>query len=143
MCHKKNSYIFLYSNDCKTAYIDISIDLLSINFNLRSVLSHYAYHQINEFDIYIALTTIWWLNTLFFLTWLVLHQITLCIYVFRNPSWYQKKIIVLYQHIKAYSSAHCKVYSSDPRKCLCTQPEGMLKPIKTLALIQHHVERIL
>ena len=37
-CLKKNSYIFLHSNDCKTPYIDIYIDLLSINFNLLSVL---------------------------------------------------------------------------------------------------------
>ena len=37
-CLKKNSYIFLYNNDCKTPYIDIYIDLLSINFNLLSVL---------------------------------------------------------------------------------------------------------
>ena len=36
-----------------------------------------------------------------------------------------------------------KVYSSHPRECLCTQAEGMVKPIKTLVLIQHHVERIL
>ena len=36
-CHKKNSYIFLQSNDCKTPYIDIYIDLLLINFNLLSV----------------------------------------------------------------------------------------------------------
>ena len=37
-CHKKNSYIFLHSDDCKTPYIDIYINLLSINFNLLSVL---------------------------------------------------------------------------------------------------------
>ena len=37
-CSKK-SYIFLHSNDCKTPYIDIYIDLLSINFNLLSVFS--------------------------------------------------------------------------------------------------------
>ena len=37
-CLKKNSYIFLHKNDCKTPYIDIYIDLLSINFNLLSVL---------------------------------------------------------------------------------------------------------
>ena len=37
-CLKKNSYIFLHNNDCKTPYIDIYIDLLSINFNLLSVL---------------------------------------------------------------------------------------------------------
>ena len=35
---KKNSYPFLQDNDCKTPYIDIYIDLLSINFNLQSVL---------------------------------------------------------------------------------------------------------
>ena len=61
----------------------------------------------------------------------------------QEPLLRSKKIIVLYQHIKAYSSAHSKVYSSDPRKCLCTQPEGMLRSMRTLVLIQHHVERIL
>ena len=66
-CSKK-SYIFLHSNDCKTPYIDIYIDLLSINFNLLSVLQHYAYHQISDFEIYTSLTTILQLNTLFFLT---------------------------------------------------------------------------
>ena len=41
----------------KVPYIDIYIDLLSINFNLLSVLWHHAYHQIGEFDIYNTLTT--------------------------------------------------------------------------------------
>ena len=53
-CHKKNSYIFVHNNDCKTPYID----LLSINFNLLSVLWYYAYHQISNFEIFTALTTI-------------------------------------------------------------------------------------
>ena len=38
LCHKKNSDIFLYKNDCEKPYIDIYIDLLSINFNLLSIL---------------------------------------------------------------------------------------------------------
>ena len=37
-CLKKNLYIFLHNNDCKTSYIDIYIDLLLINFNLLSIL---------------------------------------------------------------------------------------------------------
>ena len=49
--------------------------------------------------------------------------------------------------LSAYNSllVRYKVCSSDPRECLCTQPEGMVKPMKTLValLIQHHVERIL
>ena len=53
-CHKKNSYIFVLNNDCKTPYID----LLSINFNLLSVLWYYAYHQISNFEIFTALTTV-------------------------------------------------------------------------------------
>ena len=65
---KKNSYIFLHNNDCKTPQIDIYIDLLSINFNLLSVLQHYAYHQISDFETYTSLATILQLNTLFFLT---------------------------------------------------------------------------
>ena len=32
-CHNKK-YIFLHNDDCKTPYIDIYVDLLSINFNL-------------------------------------------------------------------------------------------------------------
>ena len=40
----KNSYIFLHKNDYETPYIDIYIDLLSINFNFMSLLLHYAYH---------------------------------------------------------------------------------------------------
>ena len=36
----QNSYIFLHNNDCKTPYIDIYIDFLSINFNLLSILLH-------------------------------------------------------------------------------------------------------
>ena len=35
---KKNSYIFLHNNDYETPYLDIYIDLLSIIFNLMSVL---------------------------------------------------------------------------------------------------------
>ena len=58
MCHKKTSFIFLHNNDCETPYIDIYIDLLSINFNLLFVLLHCAYHQISDFEIYTALTTI-------------------------------------------------------------------------------------
>ena len=63
----------------------------------------------------------------------------------QEPLLISKKIIVLLHTLSAYNSllVRYKVYSSDPRECLCTQPEGMLKPIKTLVLIQHHVERIL
>ena len=56
-----------------------------------------------------------------------------------------KKFIVLLHTLSAYNSllVRYKVYSSDPKECLCTQPEGMLTSMKTLVLIQHHVERIL
>ena len=55
---QKNLYIFLHNNDCETPYIDIYIDLLSINFNLLSVLLRYAYHQISDFETCTAITTI-------------------------------------------------------------------------------------
>ena len=55
----KKSYIFLYNNNCETSYIDIYIDLVSINLNFLSILQHYAYHQIGDFEICAALTTIW------------------------------------------------------------------------------------
>ena len=49
----------MYNNDYETPYIDIYIDLVSINFNFLSVLLHYVYHQISDFEIYTALATIW------------------------------------------------------------------------------------
>ena len=67
-CLKKNSYIFLHNSDSKTPYIDIHIDSVLINFNLLSVLQHYVYHQISDFEIYASLTTILQLNVMFFLT---------------------------------------------------------------------------
>ena len=39
-------------------YVDIYIDLLSINFNLLSILLHYAYHQISDFETYTVIVTI-------------------------------------------------------------------------------------
>ena len=56
-----------------------------------------------------------------------------------------KKIMVLLHALSAYNNLLVcyKVYSSDPRECLCTQTEGMVKPMKTLVLIQHDFERIL
>ena len=56
-----------------------------------------------------------------------------------------KKCIFLLHTLSVYNSLLVcyKVCSSDPRECLCTKTEGMLKSMKNLVLIQHHVERIL
>ena len=56
-----------------------------------------------------------------------------------------KKFIVFLHTLSAYNSllVRYKVYSSDHGECLPAQAEGMVKPMKTLVLIQHHVERIL
>ena len=56
-----------------------------------------------------------------------------------------KRVIVLLHTLSAYNTllVRYKVYSSDLRECLCTQPEGVLRSMKTLVLIQHHIERIL
>ena len=56
-----------------------------------------------------------------------------------------KKYIVLLHTLSAYNSllVRYKVYSSDPRECLRTQAEGMVKSMKTLGLIQHHFQRVL
>ena len=55
-----------------------------------------------------------------------------------------KRVVVL-RTLSAYNTllVRHKVYSSDLRECLCTQPEGVLRSMKTLVLIQHHIERIL
>ena len=56
-----------------------------------------------------------------------------------------KKFTVLLRALSVYNSllVRYKVYSFDPMEYFSTQAEGMVKPRKTLVLIQHHVERIL
>ena len=63
----------------------------------------------------------------------------------KEPFLISKKFIFLFHTLSAYSSLliRCKAYLSDPRECLGAQSEGMLKPMKTLVLIQDHIERIL
>ena len=58
---------------------------------------------------------------MFFLIWLVLHQIIFCVFVFRNPSWYQKNYSPS-SYLSANNSllVRYKVYSSGPRECLCS-----------------------
>ena len=66
-------------------------------------------------------------------------------HVFRSPSWYYKNsqfFFILYQHATAYSSA-IKFTRLMIHENIFVQAEGILKPMKTLVLIQHHVERIL
>ena len=49
-----------------------------------------------------------------------------------------KKSVILFHTLSAYNSllVGCKIYSSDPRECLCTQAEGMMKnPIKNKLVI--------
>ena len=75
----------------------------------------------------------------------MLYAIAFCVGIcIQEPLLILKKIIVLLHTLSAYNSllVRYKVYLSDPRECLCTQAEGMAKPMKTLVLIQHHIERI-
>ena len=54
---------------------------------------------------------------------------------------YSSSSNIVLQYITAYSSAlksTCLIPGN-----VCVQAEGMMKPMKTLVLIQHHVERIL
>ena len=61
---------------------------------------------------------------------------------FRNPL-DTKKIVffILYQDITTYSSA--AKFTRLIAGSISVQADGMLKPMKTLVVIQHHVERIL
>ena len=119
---QKNSYIFLHNNDCETPYIDIYIDLLSIYFNLLSVLLHCAYHQISDYEIYTALS-----NSML-AKYIVLSNINsvvseniLRIYI--QERLLILKIFIVLHTLSAYNSllVRYKVYLSDPRECLCTR----------------------
>ena len=52
----------------------------------------------------------------------------------QEPLLISKNFIIFLHTLLAYNSllVRYKVYSSDPKKCLCTQPEGMLTSMKTL-----------
>ena len=52
----------------------------------------------------------------------------------QKPLLILKKIKVLPHILSAYNSllVRCKVYPSDPRECLCTKAEGMVKSMRTL-----------
>ena len=56
-----------------------------------------------------------------------------------------KKFVALLHTLSAYNSLliRYEVYSSDPREYLCTQPETILKSMKSLVLMQHHIKRII
>ena len=72
------------------------------------------------------------------------YAIAFCVGIcIQEPLLILKIFIVLLHTLSAYNSllVRYKVYLSDPRQCLCTQDEGMVKPMKTLVLNQHHVER--
>ena len=51
-----------------------------------------------------------------------------------------KKFTVLCHALSAYNSLLVRYKVSEN---VCVQAEGMLKPMETLVLIQHHVERVL
>ena len=59
----------------------------------------------------------------------------------QEPLLILKTFIVLLHISSAYNILliRYKVYSSDPRKSLFTQAEGIVKSMKTLVLIQHRV----
>ena len=59
--------------------------------------------------------------------------------MYSGTSLHIKKFIVLLHTSSGYNSLLVR-YKVDP---LCTQAEGMVKPMKTLVLNQHDVERIL
>ena len=76
----------------------------------------------------------------------MLYAIAFCVGIFiQEPLLILKIFIVLLHTLSAYNSllVRYKVYLSDPRELLYTQAEGIVKSIKTLVLIQYHVERIL
>ena len=45
----------IHYNDSEKPHIDIYIDLLTINFNLPSVLLHCASHPLSDYEIYTSL----------------------------------------------------------------------------------------
>ena len=119
--HKKN-YIFLHNNYCKKPYIEIYIDLLSVNFNLLSVLLHYAHQRLPDqwfWNLYCDSNNI-------IAKYIVLSSIisvvsdNILLRCIQESLLILKKIIVLHHTLSAYNSLlfRYKVYFPDPRECL-------------------------
>ena len=96
-------------------YLHIYIELLLINFNLLSVLYHWFWNQ-------------YFTNNNFIAKYIVHSNIIrvvsdkiLCICI-QEPLLISQKFAVLLHTLSAYNCllVRCKVYSSDPKECLCT-----------------------
>ena len=113
----KKSYIFLQNNDCEESYIDIYIDLLSfkfiycpyfsIMFTTRSVILKSNSNMIAK---YILLS-----NAISVVSDNIL-------YMYSGTPLDIKKVYSSSSYFTAYNSllVRYKVYSSDPKECLCT-----------------------
>ena len=127
MSASKISYIFLHNNDCEALYKDIYTDLLSIRTFALSLPFWNLYCTNNNIVAkYIVLSNI--------ISVVSDNVLRICI---QEHLLILKTFIVLLHTLSAYNSllVRYKVYSSDTRECLCTQAEGMVKPMKTLVLI--------
>ena len=115
----KKSYNFLHNNNCETPYIDIYIDLLSINFNLLSVLQHCLSSDQLFWNLYCT-------NNNMIAKYIVHSSIISVVSdnilrrCIQESLLILKKIIVLHHTLSAYNSLlfRYKVYFPDPRECL-------------------------
>ena len=100
----KKIIYFSAKHDRETPYIDIYIDLLSINFNLLSILLHCIYRYVSGYEIYIALRA----NVV--AKYIVLSNIISVlsyIYIYIHIHIY----IYIYIHIYIYIYIHIYIYT--------------------------------
>ena len=99
-------------------YIDIYIDLLSINFNLLSVLQHYAYHKISDFDF----TNNNIIGKCIVISSIISVASDNILRICTGTLLTSERCIVLLHTLSAYNSllVRYKIYSTDPRECFCT-----------------------
>ena len=120
---KKNIY-FSAKHDRETPYIDIYIDLLSINFNLLSILLHCIYRYVSGYEIYIALRA----NVV--AKYIVLSNIiSVLSYIY----------IYIYIHIYIYTYiyTHIHIYIYTYRETSWRQSNVPILPITTMPLWPH------
>ena len=109
---------------------------------------HYAYHQISDFEIYTAITTKMVVKHTVLSNIISVVSDNILRACIQEPILILKKFMVFLNNLLAHI-AYLHTYSSTVKFSrlkpgnVCVQAEGMVKPMKTLALIQHHVERIL
>ena len=115
----KKIIYFSAKHDRETPYIDIYIDLLSINFNLLSILLHCIYHYISGYEIYTGLRATMVAKYIAFSN---IISVLSYIYIYIHIHIYIYIYIHIYIYIYIYTYIHIHIQRDVMKAIQCAYP---------------------